>query len=99
MVCLDALQYSDFEAELSGIRIWADLVKSELLTNLVLELRQARQEDRQYQRYFLEELQRVSQIVEKYYEVQRSTSAQQIVQREQLLLASPDSKHQFSWIS
>lgn len=86
--------YSDFEAELSGIRRWADLIKSEVLTNLVLELRQARQEDRQYQRHFLEELQRVSQIAGKYYEVQKSTSAQQVVQREQLLLASPDLQHQ-----
>jgi len=40
--------YNDFESDLRDIRTWAGLIRSEVQTNMVLEMRQVQDENRAY---------------------------------------------------
>lgn len=79
--------YGDFEVELQSIRKWADMINSDAFTNMVIEFRQAREEDRESMRCFM---QRISELTANYYETQSNFAMQQTVQKEKAILADPN---------
>lgn len=86
--------YNDFESALRDIRNWVDIVTKGAWNNFVLEMRRAREEDRDAREVernarerFREDMHKVAKIAEDYYEMQQDTARQQAAQ---LKLLTPE---------
>lgn len=75
--------YNDFESDLRDIRTWAGLIRSEVQTNMVLEMRQVQDENRAY---LMQEQQRTAEVAEKYFGASAKETMVQMAREQQNLL-------------
>ena len=75
--------YNEFESDLKDIRTWAGMIRSEVQTNMALEIRQARDETRTYQQKSMQELQRTAAAAENFFGASANETMLQMAREQQ----------------